>query len=150
MPEATAENSLCAFADAESYFATRLHSEAWLEANQQERHVALIQATRLLNARVVWRDANGDPLALPAGALATSVLRDARIQWACCELALDLIQNDPLARDSMEGLSEIELGELRLRKDTRSKSVIPGYILAMLNGLADMAVSGCSIPVKRT
>ena len=147
---ATADNSYCTFSAAEEYFGIRLHSEAWHTASEADRNIALIQATRLFNLLLVWLDADGEEIKLEPGELLDS--RDPALKWACCEMALDLLQDDPMARDSMEGLSRIKLGELEIEKDTRSRRSIPAHILALLGRLARLqaGVSGCSIPVIRS
>lgn len=121
---------------AEAYFAARLHSEAWRAATEEERDIALVQASRLFNLYLVWREPVDDP---PEALVA-----------ATCEMALYLLQEDPLAKDPMEGLKRVKLGELELEKDTSRRRIFPAHILAMLAGLADLAVSGCSIPVIRS
>lgn len=150
MITATADNSYCAIEAAEEYFAARLHSDAWHSASEAERNIALVQATRLFGLLLVWLDEDGDILTVEPGKLAE--IDDPALSYACCEMALDLLQDDPMARDSMEGLSRIKLGELEIEKDTRSKRAIPAHILALLGGLARLkdSVSGCSIPVIRS
>ena len=137
MPTLTPENSYCTLEQAEAYFATRLHAEAWTSAGDETKTVALIQATRIFNTFLLWKEPVKEPY-------------PEALQWATCEMALYLLQEDPLAKDSMEGLSRIKLGELELEKDTSRRRVIPAYIFAMLAGLADWAVSGCSIPIIRS
>lgn len=139
MPPLTPENSFCTMEQAEAYFAERLHAGAWINATEAERAISLIQATRIFNLYLVWKQ-TPVPGEIP----------DALI-YATCEMALYLLQEDPMAKDAMEGLSRIKLGELELEKKySTSKSMIPAYIFAMLAGLADLAVSGCSIPIIRS
>lgn len=147
---ATADNSYCTIEAAEEYFAARLHSDAWHNATEEQRNVALVQATRLFGLYLVWMDEDGEVMTVEPGKLAE--INDPALAYACCEMALDLLQDDPMARDSMEGLSRIKLGELEIEKDTRSRRTIPAHILALLGRFARLrdAVSGCSIPVIRT
>ena len=136
MITATADNSFCPIERTEEYFAARLHSGAWTGASEADRNIALVQATSIFNLLLAWKE----PVDNPPEALVA----------ATCEMALYLLQEDPLAKDSMEGLSRIKLGELELEKDGKGRRVIPAYIFSMLAGLADLAVSGCSIPVIRS
>lgn len=146
---ATADNSYCTIEAAEEYFATRLHSDAWHSASEEQRNIALVQATRLFNLLLVWLDEDGEVMVVEPGKLAP--IDDPALPWACCEMALDLLQDDPMVRDSMEGLSRIKLGELELEKDTRTKRTIPPHILALLARFARLlGVSGCSIPIIRS
>lgn len=147
---ATAENSYCPIEQAEAYFAARLHAEAWTGAGEAERNIALVQASRLFNTLLVWLDADGEVMSVEPGELAR--ISDPVLAWACCEMALDLLQDDPMTRDGMEGLSRIKLGELEIEKDARSKRAIPAHILALLGRFARLrdSVSGCSIPIIRT
>ena len=128
----------CNLEEAEAYFAARLHTEAWTSATEAQRGIALIQATRIFNAFLRWREPLEEPY-------------PEALRWATCEMALYLLQEDPLAKDSMAGLSRIKLGELEIEAASGSRRrTIPEYIFAMLAGLADMAVSGCSILVIRS
>lgn len=139
MPDLTPENSFVTLEEAEAYFAERLHAQAWTSAGESDRIVSLIQATRIFNTWLVWKQ-TPVPGEIPEA-----------LKQATCEMALYLLQEDPLAPDSMAGLSRIKLGELELEARVgASRRVIPAYILAMLAGLADLAVSGCSIPVIRS
>lgn len=141
MPVLTPENSFVTLEEAEAYFAERLHTQAWTSTGEGDRIVSLIQATRIFNLYLTWKGgAAPKPGEIPEA-----------LKQATCEMALYLLQEDPLAPDSMAGLSRIKLGELELEaRIGASRRVIPAYILAMLSGLADLAVYGCSIPVIRS
>lgn len=81
--------------DAEAYFSTRMGSEAWDGADDDNKYKALLHATRLINALSFIGDKTEDTQGneFPRGEDADV---PEAIQFACCEIALKLLDGyDP-------------------------------------------------------
>ena len=49
-----APNSYLTLADAEAYFASRLHGARWSASSEPNKNIALVEATRLLDGAALW------------------------------------------------------------------------------------------------
>ena len=132
MPTATAQNSLCTVAEADAYFDTRLHADAWtaIEEGNEDKDRALIAATRLFSTYLQWADKGFNGVAGDENGVG-QVLKD-----ACCEMALVLLQGDVQVKDDMEGIASISLSGMSIVRGSDRKSIIPPHVFRMIAHLA--------------
>jgi hypothetical protein len=113
--------------DADTYFETRLNTDAWDNAYDVEKTAALTQATRQidnLNFKGDKTDATQE-LEFPRGG--DTEVPD-QIVWATCEIALQLLNDVDI---------EYEIGSLRAEtqsyegvRESYNRGVMPEYLLA--------------------
>lgn len=150
MATATAENSFCLLADAEIYFDERLHCSAWNNAATEDKHRALIQATRIFNVYLDWNDEDGDAVIGDSDDLDETITdRDDALKWATCEMALVLLQGDTQVKDDMEGIDSIGLPGLSIKRGADKKQIIPPHVFKMISHLCSYK-SGGSVMVVRS
>lgn len=126
-------NSYINVADADAYFAERLHSDAWTASDTSTKEAALIQATRLIDNIYDWYGELADEtqsLGWPrSGAydcegreIDATIIPDA-IANATCELAINLIKNDVTATPTLlqGGFRRAKLGTMEIEVDSAMK-----------------------------
>lgn len=141
----TAANAYITLDDAELYFETRLHKTEWTAATDDNKEIALMWATRLLDASIEWKGSVVDTdqaLQWPRGdvydrndtLISETVIPD-DILNATCELALALIRSErteDLEQDA-QGLRRLTAGPIELEfKDLVQAKVIPDAVWAYI------------------
>lgn len=127
IPGAVDANSYISEADADLYFADRLHAVAWTAANLATKEAVLKWATRILD----WQEWLGSRASLAqylrwprSGVL--NIDHDAELDLAAiprfleeatCELAILLIESDITATPGTAGISEIKVSDIELKLD---------------------------------
>lgn len=136
-------NSYITLDDAELYFETRLHKAEWTAATDDDKEIALMWATRLLDASIEWKGTVVDTdqaLQWPRAdvydrndTLIAETVIPSDILNATCELALALIRSERTAdldQDS-QGLRRLKAGPVELEfKDLVQAKVIPDAVYA--------------------
>jgi len=122
-------NSYVSVADADAYFAERLHSSRWENASPAEKEKALIMATRSLDAAFNFFGVVADesqklawPRAYvydPEGREIPSDKIPEIIAFATCEQALYLLGTDPTSLPDLliKGFSRTTLGKMSVETD---------------------------------
>lgn len=121
-PGGATSNSYVTEAEADSYFAGRLNSDAWDDANADEKEAALLMATRRIEVErflgvrmdsdqaLSWPrfGVTYDDWLIPADEVPKQV-KDAQ-----CELALAMLQDDVVADTGLEGFREVKVGPIEV------------------------------------
>jgi len=140
-------NSYISVADADAYFAGRLHSTAWTGATSPNKEAALIQAARMLNEHFFFYGHIADEeqsLRWPREDVYDAderLLADdeipAQIEKAACEQAIYLLGLDPTRKPTltMQGFKTASVGPMSVEAD---KSMRPDMICP-----AAIAAVGC-------
>lgn len=144
-----AANSYLTRAEANTYFASRLRTDTWDAATDDEKDKALQMATQLLDASLAWHGqavTETQALAWPRysaygrnGYVLSWTAIPVEVQQATAELAQKLLDEDRTADSDAEadGLKRLKAGpvELEFRDDARSKP-IPDFVYALVRHLA--------------
>ena len=138
-------NSYISLADANTYFDSRLHKSDWTGATTPDKTIALIWATRLLDAWVDWkgyRTKEDQALRWPRydvydldSWLIDSDIVPQFLQDATCELAMHLIGQDSTAQPDTVGFAELKLGDLALKVDPSDRDkygALPDSVLSIV------------------
>ena len=123
-------NSYVTVAEADSYFADRLHSETWSGASPTDKEKALITATGLLDQKPWVGEAENElqSLAFPRigyyydpkyGRDLDLINTPERVLKATYELALHLLSNDVMAASST--VKSLSVGPISLQQISTSK-----------------------------
>lgn len=132
-------NAYISRADADAYFAGRLHSTAWTGTSEANRDAALRMATKAIDRlafggrraldtqalawpRVWVRD--GEGRILPAGEVPGAV------REACCEWALHMLQHDPAARPA--DIARRKVGDLEVEYRPGARDRLPPTVRELL------------------
>lgn len=131
-PKSASANSYASVAEANSYFEKRLHKSTWEDADDEDKKIALIWATQLLDEKVQWdgiqSDSNG-ALRFPRIGLYTQdgneIDSDTIPQFlknATAEFAMHLIAEDRTAEANrdLKGFKSITADVIQVKVDTNS------------------------------
>ena len=113
--------------DASAYFATRLRSEYWEEATPSDKDKALITATRMIDKLAFRGDKTSTTQELEFPRDGDTTVPE-KIQWACAELAIILLQGIDPERDARD-LTRTGEGFLGVRT-TYDRTATPEHITA--------------------
>lgn len=144
-PGASNANSYLTRDNATAYFGTRLNSTVWTAASDANKDIALIQATRTLDAGFDWRGTStyaDQELAFPrtgltrrTGYAVDSTTIPSEIEAATAELAMALLRSDRTLESAAgaAGLTDLKVGPIQLKfKDDLSALIIPEAIAAFV------------------
>lgn len=147
-------NTYVSLADAESYFESRLHKDAWDNAETADKNAALVWATRLLDSQMDWVGnvvTTTQALRWPRSGVVTeeglnvdSSTIPQFLKNAVCEMALLLLSTDRTAENPMDKMSKIRVGpvEIGLRWTSPSQQVIADQVYEYLKHYAEFYSSG--------
>ena len=127
-PGGTSANSYISEADADTYFSTRLHADAWTAATTAQKEAVLQWATRVLDWEA-WlgnRTSFTQALRWPRSDVLNRDQDDALdedtipafLEEATCELALVLLSSDVTATPATDGFTEITVDVITLKLDS--------------------------------
>ena len=137
-------NTYATMTEAEDYIETRLHTDNWDDANDNDREAGLLMATVLLDRLCDWNGTKAvDTQALrwprsfvydPDGNWIDSATIPQFLKDATAEFALHLLGSDlteTISRD-LEGFKQIEVGSLNLVLGTQGgaykKAIMPDSV----------------------
>ena len=137
-------NTYTTLAAAETYFEGKFHKDTWEAASDGDKNIALVEATRILDALYVWAKWPTDQdqaLQWPRNGILDSnrvslipsdELPD-ELTWATCELAQAILVSDRSADSDVEvqGLTKLKAGsvELNWKESGIVAKVIPDVVL---------------------
>ena len=136
-------NSYISVVDADNYFATRLNSNAWNNADIATQEAALIQATRTLDALYDWNGSLADDdqsLGWPRidaydceGRIIDSTAIPECVENATCEEALHLLSGDVLTTPSLltQGFKKAKLGSMEIEVADSASTATPDKVSTM-------------------
>jgi hypothetical protein len=143
-------NSYCTTTEASAYFQTRSFSEAWDEAEDQDK--LLVTATNNLDWFIKFPGQKVTPeqaLQWPRKEvydksineyIATDIIPRA-IKLAIYELVLVSIDEDRLAENDLVGIEQVQIGSLKIVANTKpwqeNKTPIPPVVYKILSGIID-------------
>ena len=162
-----AANSYLTRAEANSYFDTRLYSDAWKNASDDKKDAALVWSTRLLDRSIIWNGALTSltqKLRWPRtgattldGQLYTANVIPDELKEATAELALYLLRKDRTAETGREGIKSFEVASFSVEFDKQTEpEVIPDAVYQLIAHLGTLAPVGQnfssirSVPLART
>lgn len=131
-------NTYASVAEADAYFGARPRSSAWAAIAEDAKARLLIHATRILDIAVKWageRFSETQALEFPRYPEELEDLElPTRIKEATCELALALNARDLTGESNLGGLSEIEVGPIKLRSNNPAgrQDTIPPFVRDMI------------------
>lgn len=145
-PGSATANAYLTVAEADAYFAERLHAGAWAAASTADKEAALIQATRVIDARLCFRGAAADGVqalkwprtglvTMNGFALAGDSIPD-QLKDAVCELALTLLSGDATLESEVvaQGITRVKAGSVELGFDAAKAKLrdVPKHVTEML------------------
>jgi len=175
-PGSATANAYCTLAEADAYCESHVAGEAWVDADEDMKLAAIIQATRELDSYVEW---TGAPTTIGTQALAwprcgmyapnaglvdpsswaviPSNVIPARLKNACAEQARLLIAGDRAAEldQQVQGLSALSVGNgavsLNFQGNSLPRQVIAPSAWAFISWWGAMRQSsrGGSVPLQR-
>lgn len=143
------DNSYLEVADADAYFADRLHTTAWDGATAGDKSASLIQATKAIEANnfLGYRTVDSQKLSFPReGIRVDNILIDSTIvpqdiKNATCEYAILMLQEDYTAPDDLEAFSEVAVGSIRIKtNESKSGKSVPPAVGSLLSKYKDTSV----------
>ena len=159
---ATNANSYCTLAEANTYHESRLYTTSWTDAEDDNKVIALIWATRMLDEICDWvgEKSTGeqalrwprwdawdkDGYNLDANTIPTF------LKNATAELAFQLILKDRLQTmdDSIGGLKSVTAGSVSVDFDKMDRiQALPQSVLNLIKGFTNNATGGWQIPLVR-
>lgn len=153
-PGATNANTYADAAYASAYFASRIGSEVWDDADVDVQVAALAQSASLLDSMFEWigsRAEDGQGMRWPRswaedldGYEYSDDVIPENVKKAQCELAIFLISNGGYTAESRD-VDKITLGSIRLDFDSSASALpIPSIVIELLRGLGVYRGSGKS------
>lgn len=143
-------NSYATSAEADLYFADRMHSSAWTALTQETKDQLMVTSSRMLDWHVKWKGTKTDTaqamqhprenMSRPDGTVISSDVLAPEIKIATYELAFVNIAADRLADDLLAGIGQLKAGSLMIKagpekpNQTNAKPV-PKHIYAILSDL---------------
>jgi len=160
---ATNANSYATLTEANTYHDTHLYASVWTDAEDDNKIIALIWATRLLDQVCTWDGAKvtqGQALRWPRSWVYDQdgyvFPNDAIPQWlknVAAELARHLLTKDRLQamEDAIAGLKSVQAGSVSVEFDSMDRiSALPISVQQMLEPYAKTSSGGFQVPVVRT
>jgi len=121
----SAANSYVSLAEAETYFAKRLHRDTWDALAYDQKAITLKWASRLLDININWdgiRKTKDQALGFPRAGIidqdgygVESNIVPVFVKEACCELALELLSSDITLDDDLSNFNEIKIADISIR-----------------------------------
>jgi len=147
-------NTFTTLDEADAYFADRLYSEDWENADTEDRERALRMAARVMN-RLPWHGSLTSDSQVMAWPRQGIVDRERRavavtttpqdIKDAQCELALAFIREDLTGDDSNRGVKRIKAGSVEMEYNGQAPDkALPDVVLELLNHYLRPAPSGAA------
>ncbi len=146
---AATTTSYVTVAEADQYFADRIHSAAWTSSTEQE--AALVHASRQLDWYVDWKGTRVDNVQAmdwPRTEVASQYGTDYgvtdipnEVKQAVFELALSTLAADRMADPDLAGLSMVQAGPLTIKTDAKDQNSdkvqpIPSHIWRIISHLS--------------
>jgi hypothetical protein len=105
--------SYVSLAEANEYFSSRLHADAWAEVSDADKGKALAMATREIDRQPLAGRKTTDNQALAFPRYPDSEVPEA-VKEACCEIALALLErgNSQRRKLQQEGVQSFSLGNM--------------------------------------
>jgi len=141
-------NSYVTLAEADVYFADRMHSSAWDSLSDQEP--MLISASQMLDWYVKWKGAKATSIQFmlwprtgvvrPDGSTVNDDVLPPEVKIAVYELALSSIEADRTVDDPLAGIGQLQAGSLMIKagaekpNQTNAKT-IPEHVYKILKDL---------------
>jgi hypothetical protein len=137
-------NAYADVADGDAYHAGHLYASAWTAATADQKAVALVMASRLIDCEVQFvgvKAVAGQALQWPrldwedrdTGETMDDATLPLALAWAACELARELLITDRTASPAGEGLSYQNNGSIQTGYDkTDTRPIIPSVVQALL------------------
>lgn len=162
-PGAANANTYCDIADGDTYHETRLYSDTWTDAGDDEKAPALTMATRMLDDWFEWAGVPSTqtqalqwPRSAVIGPLGTLEPNDeipTRIREATAELARQLLDADRSAdsENETQGVKRVKAGSVEVElTGTASAKPIPDSVTAMVSVYGKKrGASGGSVIMQR-
>lgn len=139
-------NVYATLAQADAYHEAHMHGGAWRSALVEDKHRALLTATRLLDQHLVWAGAAASAtqrLAWPRTGLLdpnrnvlSSTAIPERLAEACAELARQILEEDRTADSEIEakGLTSLSVGSISMTfKSAQVVKVLPDAVWYLVN-----------------
>jgi len=136
-------NAYCTVDEADIYHEGRLHNSTWTSAGDTDKEIALMWATKLLDANVVWdgwKYTEAQALEWPRDGVNDRAGYEIDIddipqflKDATAEYAMHLIGADLTAEEGTKGFRRLKAGSLELEVNRWDrKSVIPKSVWALI------------------
>ena len=138
-------NSYCSVDNADTYHEKHLYATNWTSATDDNKEIALMMATRLLDELVIWngyRNTTTQALMWPRTAVYdregyafSSASVPSWLVQATAEFARQLIAEDRTADPNRDlvGFKEIKVGDLQLKVDSyKAKGAMPAAVWSMV------------------
>lgn len=155
-------NSYCTVAEAEVYFEGRLYSTTWTDASDDDKPIALMWATRVLDEVCDWvgeKSAGSQALRWPRwdawdkdGYNLAADTIPTFLKNATAELAFQLLAKDRLQTidDSIGGLKSVTAGSVSVEFDKMDRiQALPQSVLNLIKGFTTNATGGWQVPLVR-
>jgi len=143
-------NSYADLDDANTYFSTRLNSTSFVSETDDNKAIALIQATRAIDnylthkgykvlddqsleyPRIGYRDLNQNVNQY------NYIFPALKLKEATCELAIYMLDDDRLVSDSMNGIKSIKVaGSIEIQTTDKTEDlIIPNHVFRILSKYA--------------
>ena len=159
---ATNANSYCTLAEANAYHESRLYTTSWTDADDDDKIIALIWATRMLDEICDWvgeKSAGSQALRWPRwdawdkdGYSLDSSTIPTFLKNATAELAFQLILKDRLQTidDNIGGLKSVQAGDVSVEFDKMDRiQELPKSVTNLIKGFTTNATGGGQIPLVR-
>ncbi len=155
-------NSYCTLVEADSYHETHLYASTWTDASDDDKVIALIWATRVLDQVCDWggeKASSSQALRWPRGgvydqdniAISVSIiptwLKNATAEYARLLLSKDRLQE---MDDALNGLKRASVGSLSVEFDSSSQiTVLPISVQNMISHYVGGVAGGFQVPLVR-
>jgi hypothetical protein len=160
-PGAPDANSYATVADGDAYHEAHLYATAWTGATEPNKTIALVMATRVLDARCRWKGtavSDAQALGWPrynvadpnTGYILSHLLIPRQVREATCELARTLLAGDRTADNQADaqGLTKLKAGPVELEfKDFIVPKVLSDAVMSLLRDLTETAAGAFSMNV---
>lgn len=155
-------NSYCTLVEAELYVSAKLYHDSWDNAENDDKTVALIWATRLLDEQVDWtgiKVSDTQALRWPRydawdrdGYEILSTIIPQWLKNATAEFAFHLLLKDRLQTmdDNVAGLTSVTAGSVSVSFDKMDRiDLFPPSVLSIIKDFATNATGGWQVPLIR-
>ena len=155
-------NSYSTLAEADLYHEQHLYATTWTEADDDNKIIALIWATRVLDEEVDWsgtKSTNEQSLRWPRydvydrdGYALLNTTIPQFLKNATAELARHLLLKDrfQVMDENVAGLKSVTAGPVSVEFDTMDRiDLLPPSVLSMIKEFAKSGTGGMTIPLVR-